>query len=264
MLEQGIPAAVESTVEVDGKSSGGRRRKRSAAAKLLQAAALAAALVPLASVTADASSLSCHFSGSSFDCNEGFFGGALYQFGSYSLELKFEQATSFNVEFTDFLFTHDEMQSRFTGEFEGWEPLPICPGCLNDQNELAEYVEFRVTSDPLPQQGTDFVGDYELYIYWLADTNAAFGNPQMLHDLSNTSDAFDTNITIAGSYFSEAPGCVFNEVGCTDPGNGGRDNMFTGFTEAQNPVPEPASLFLLGTGVSALMYRRRRNAQSKK
>ena len=37
-----------------------------------------------------------------------------------------------------------------------------------------------------------------------------------------------------------------------------RDDMFTSFTLADQTVPEPASLMLLGSGISALLYRRRR------
>ena len=66
-----------------------RARTSSAAAKLLQAAALATVLVPLGSIAAEGSTISCSYTadgsgGATFDCPTGPNGGALFQFGDTS------------------------------------------------------------------------------------------------------------------------------------------------------------------------------------
>ena len=45
-----------------------------------------------------------------------------------------------------------------------------------------------------------------------------------------------------------------------DPEIAGTDDNFQSITNINNVVPEPASLVLLGTGITALLYRRRRKA----
>jgi hypothetical protein len=277
MLEQGIPAGAESTVEVDRKSAGDRKRKRSVAAKLLQVAALAGALVPLSAMMANATTITadCFYNLSGAACGpQGPNGGGMFRFGSdpYVVELKFDEVLSEGVvTIAATTTTSDDLTSRFSSEFAGWAPVPICPEC--DES----FIDFQVTTDDTfsfsseGDRGPSATKGYDLFIYWLDDTNALFPNPQMLH-ATGSSNIFDQNIRTA--YFSELDPdetCFFFGV-CggpgllSDPGAGGRDNMFSEFTLADpTAVPEPASLLLLGTGVSALMYRRRRrNAESQK
>jgi hypothetical protein len=274
------PAPVAEASPAPNPPSTSRRRK-SSAAKLIQAAALAGTLVPLASVAADASPISCTFfsGGGGTTCSTGPQGGAVYNFGAYAAELRFDEVfNTFTVEITDVEHTYEEIAARFTDFFPNYQPVPI------GTNPAAPYIDFVVT-DP-PEEGIDFRSEgargpdadfgYDLWLYWLADTAAAYPNPEMLHDTEGTDDQFDFNMTIPGSYFDDPVPCgVFSSCeppGCdveicfasssafADPGVGGRDNMFTSFTLGDaSAVPEPASMILLGTGLGSLFYRRRRN-----
>jgi hypothetical protein len=71
-------------------------------------------------------------------------------------------------------------------------------------------------------------------------------------------NGYDTDITKAGSYQGPPPILLLEKSG--DPEIAGTDDNFQDFivVQAPNPIPEPASLLLLGSGMTGLLYYRRR------
>jgi hypothetical protein len=266
------------------------RKYSSAAAKLIQAAALAAVLVPLGSVAAEAST--CTFGSEVSGCAIGPQGGLLFDFGidgsaPYKVELVFDQIFGqFDVSIDDSENTYEAITARFAEFFPLYQPLPI------GTNLAAPFISFAVTA-PTPctgtqeecanatntwrsegARGTDAVAGYDLWIYWLAETDPLFPSPSVLHDTGETEQdgQFDINITqtylqggVQCGVFSPCIGLLAASI--HDPAIGGRDDMFFDFTLADDngiavrAVPEPATLVLLGTGISSLLYRRRRLSQ---
>ena len=178
--------------------------------------------------------------------------------------------------------TQAEMAPSFAANFPGYMCVPIF--------QLTHCVEFTVVADE-PNNNT-WVSEggrgttpgnigYDMVIRWFAATDPPYSNPKMLkHDGTDTTAQYDFDMTIPGSYFVDpedgppAPDCDDNcvppdscEGPCDilfafqgskppgDPGIGGRDIQFSVNTVA---VPEPVSGLLLGAGLGAWLYRRRR------
>jgi hypothetical protein len=148
-------------------------------------------------------------------------------------------------------------------EFQVLAPAP----CFADTQDCSSANNTWISQGP---RGPNAVQGYDLRFYWTALTDAEFPNPHVLHDTGTPDDdIYDTDMTdtrVDGFPYSDEVPCqvfdtCFSEFKVPgDPAVGGRDDMFDEFTLADptNPVPEPATLMLLGTGISGLLYRRRR------
>jgi hypothetical protein len=233
----------------------GKRKRSSMAAKLVQAAALAAVLVPLGSVAVEADPITQTYSGAGFNGTET--NNLLFDFGPYEVRLFFEDLADFaffQVTIDNQVTDQDAVDSRLTN-FPGYLCVPIDP----TEPTGNPCVDFVVTA-PLPNTDT-WTGFYDVTIAWDFDTDPTFPDfpgdrIRILHDEGGVpGDQFISDITTEGSYFSGI-----------DPAIGGRDDNFQSLMVFQAPlatdaVPEPATLFLVTTGVSGLLYRRRRKRQ---
>jgi hypothetical protein len=264
-------ADTEPAVEANAGPSLKTVRKSSTAAKLVQAAALAAVLVPLGSIAVETTT--CHFYASgtgTSNCATGPEGGLLFNFTdtTYQAELKFVNNNGsenlfgdFNVSILDNPNTYGEITDRFRDHFPTFQPVPI------GSNSGAPFINFEVHAPDTWRsegpRGTAAAAGYNLWIYWLANTDPLFPSPSVLHDTGELVQDGQFDLDITRLYTSCGP-----LDACFDPAAGGRDDMFFDFTLADDngvaigAVPEPATMLLLGTGVGGLLYRRRQRRQA--
>lgn len=228
--------------------------KPSRTSKLIQAAALAAVLVPLGSVAVETSPITHSYSGTG-TANPA--NNLLFDFGPYEFRLNFEnlfEFAGFAVTVNDQTTNQGAVASRLTNF-----PGHVCVPMVDPASTVNPCVDFVVTA-PGPSQFT-WTGFYDITIAWDFNTDPTFPDfpgdrIRILHNEGNVAgNGFDSDITTPGSYFSGL-----------DPAIGGRDDNFQSFMVTQRPVatnavPEPATLLLVTSGVSGLLYRRRRKRQ---
>jgi hypothetical protein len=204
---------------------------------------LAAASVPLGAVGVEATSITCGFGQSRSPLCFGSERDRRFLFGDYVLELRFlslSLSAGFRVTVTDAERTQSDLAGRLA---EGYRCVPL----IRDS-----CIEFTVTG--APASGPDTWSSYYLEIDWFLKTDTDFPNApgnriRLLHNRGMDLGPFDKDITDETSYSS-------------DPGIGGNDDSFSSFIVAQAPVPEPASLVLVATGISGLLYGRRRRRRT--
>ena len=251
-------------------------KKSSMAGKLVQAAALTAMLVPLASVVAETSTITCGFSpgGISPACFGGSGSGGGFGSGGVEATYSFDQDENGTIDYKVFLEflsgvtsdftvavtdipTNDTLMDPMLASFPGHSCLGIFP-----TNASFPCVEFLFNDS---SGGTGWNGSWEATISWLFNTDPLFGG-DLLHVLHARGDDcapgapctpngeanYDTDVTVPGSYFS----------GFSDPGIAGTDDNFQKLTVTSTVVPEPTSILLVATGLGGLLYRRRRGKRT--
>jgi hypothetical protein len=231
-------------------------RKSSTARKLVQAAALAAVLVPLGSVAIEGSVIYCDTNPGSGSCT-GFFSS-----GNTSNTWKFFEDSSFDPSELLYSFTLSgavtdpfsldvndivETQATLAPRLAPFFPNAVCVP-TNDPG-LCGY--FRVT-------GTDGFdgGIYDLEISWFSNSDplSVPTNAFVLQAKNGFGGVF-TN-TLSNPFYNPNPTPE-------DPVVGGRGDSFSDFlASTTNPIPEPASLLLLGSGLGAMLYKRSRRRRA--
>jgi len=250
-------------------------RKFSTMTRLVQAAVLAVVLVPLGSVALEASTIS------SSTCSFYYFGGEdgcsgstssdtrtfSFDFGTFTLEL-FGLTQSTYITVTNATLTQSEFD------------------LLNQTGTDADCITIAGTADGdcrmlwiTASNPTAFTG-WRQDTFWNVDTNTAYPNgddpegaePGQVRVFRSEGD-LDGNGELVG-FFTEdmclaavgdssyTPCEYFPAPTPLDPGIRSGDTDFSVITYAHvDPVPEPSTMLLLGTGAVGLVFRRRKRTK---
>jgi PEP-CTERM motif len=237
-------------------------KRSSKAAKLVQAAALAAVLIPLGSVAVETSTINCS---SSYSGCIGTFSPTNtsndYDFGAFDYILTMLNVNgTFDVDIAAQFGTQGSFALQMAN-FPGYQ----CVDLMDPSSTGAPCVDFGIFA---PDPGPNSWQNYRVKIAWDFDSNSLFPGDRItiLHDFGDRQrpgdfdNIYDEDMCLnplntACTYFP-GPGDPSISSGDTD-----FQHMLVALRPAADAVPEPATLIMLGSGISAFLYRRRRRSR---
>jgi hypothetical protein len=242
----------------------------SATKRLIQAAALASTLIPLGAVAVEGALISCVTSeADSIGCNgvTGDYAGS----GEQTNTWKFYETAVFDAQTQQYVFQDLLYNFEITGTPDGDFSLFVQDNHVA-ASESTEYTlpegvdcipiydtNTCVTFNVQTVEGTAaWIGDYTILMRWFAPEGAP-GSSAMkpLNDGNNhiyraaSGSLFDDQLV--ESLYDPNPDPI-------DPALSGKGDSFSSFIAGRDVanVPEPSMLLLLGSGLAAGLYRRRR------